>query len=87
MTIYIDADTDERIVIDDKYAELSEIPHAYYDKTKDLDSLQLAKFYVKLKIEKGATMGMVSDVKHELQKLNVLNLKYYQEEYTNNFNR
>ena len=87
MTIYIDADTDETIMIDGKYAKLSEIPYAYYHKTKDLDSLQVETFYVKLKIEEGSTMEMVSDVKHELRKLNILNLKYYQEEYKMSLSR
>ena len=75
MTIEASSDS-ERITIDDHFV-ISEIPVAIFLKTKDLDSVQRSKFFVKLKVEEGTNMGLISDIKNELRKANVLNIRYY----------
>jgi hypothetical protein len=68
------------IVIDGRFVEFSEIQNAYYFKTKDLDSIQKSKFFVKLKYEEGISMGSISIITDELRKLKISNVKYYETE-------
>ena len=65
------------IAINGKWADIENIPIAVYLETKDLDSVQKTKFFVKLKINKNASMGVVSDVKSELINADVKNVRYY----------
>ena len=76
MTIVASSDSN-KVVIDNHYAEISDIHLFILLKTKDLDSIQKSKFFIKLKVEKEATMGVIADIKNELRKANVLNIKYY----------
>lgn len=66
-----------KIIIDNRFAKVSDIPVAIHNKIKDLDSVRKSKFYVKLKVEKGTTMGVIADIKYELRRINVLNICYY----------
>jgi len=63
--------------VDGFNTEISELPIAIQLKTQGLDSLQKSRFYVKLNFSEETNMGTVSDIKQELRKLNVLNVKYY----------
>lgn len=54
-----------------------------YLKTKDLDSLQWSKFFVKLSIAPNARMEDVSLVQREFQQANILDIKYYKIENIN----
>ncbi|WP_299125072.1 hypothetical protein [uncultured Winogradskyella sp.] len=67
-------------IINESFMELS--PEALqleiYLKTKDLDSLQRSKFFVKLSIAPKARMEDVSLVQREFQKANILKIKYYE---------
>jgi hypothetical protein len=71
-------DKSDDIFIDGRRSDVSGIEAAYYLNTKDMDSLQKSELNVKLKFEEGTTMGLVSDIKFELRKLNLLNVKYYE---------
>lgn len=72
------------IVIDGRFTEFSAIPAAYHHKTKDLDSVHKSKFFVKLKYEKGTTVGAISDIADELKKLKISNVRYYETEELRN---
>ncbi len=48
-----------------------------FHKIKDLDSLQLSKFYIKMSVAPNARMEDISLIKEELRKANILKIKYY----------
>ena len=66
MTIEV-SQNPKRIVIDGRFTDFSAILAAYHYKTKDLDSVCKSKFFVKLKYEKGTTVGAISDITDELK--------------------
>ncbi len=67
----------DRIAIDNKVVFEQDIPVAVYLKTKDLDSIQKSKFFVKLKISKDAKMEYLKKVEQELKKAGILNVRDY----------
>ncbi|WP_299098945.1 hypothetical protein [uncultured Winogradskyella sp.] len=68
------------VVINESFMELSAqaLQSEIYRKTKGLDSLQLSKFFVKLSISPNTPMEKVSLVKSELQKANILKIRFYE---------
>ncbi len=78
MTIDID-NCGDRALVEGSFVVLSEesLKAEIYLKTKDLDSLQRSKFYVKLSISPNARMKDVSLVESEIRKANVMKIKYY----------
>ncbi len=68
---------DCKISIDGIYSEVSDIKTIISDRLKELDSTEKSKFYAKLKFSEETTMGRVNDIKLELQKASILNLRYY----------
>ena len=78
--VTIEAYNSEQVMIDGKQVKIEDIHTYITDITTSLDSLQKAQFYVKLKIDKNTTVGVVSDIKYQLRKANTLRVKYYNEE-------
>lgn len=77
----------EKIQIDGIFAKVSDIPEAIKLRTKDLDSVQKSKFFVKLRVHTETSMGVIGDIKDELRKANVLNIRYYTLENSNNYQK
>ena len=78
MTIDIDNCCD-RAIVEGSFVVLSEesLKAEIYLKTKDLDSVQFSKFFVKLGVSPDAKVKDVSLVEKELQKANIHKVKYY----------
>ncbi len=65
-----------RIQLNDKFADLSEVaPYALEEIQKKPEHLR-AFVTVSLKVDKRANMGLISDIKQELRKVNALKINY-----------
>jgi len=65
-----------RIQLNDKFADLSEVaPYVLQEIQKKPEYLR-AYVTVSLKVDKRANMGLISDIKQELRKINALKINY-----------
>ncbi|MBM1105936.1 biopolymer transporter ExbD [Aurantibacter crassamenti] len=65
-----------RIQLNDKFADLSEVaPHVLSEIQSKPEHLR-AFVTISLKVDKRANMGLISDVKQELRKVNALKINY-----------
>jgi len=68
--------TDDRIQLNDAYAEVNQI-REYVSLTREkLPDYNKSKQIISLKVDEGAKMGIVTDVKQELRKSNALKINY-----------
>lgn len=68
--------TEPRIQLNDKFADLSEVaPYILEEINKKPQHLR-AFVTVSLKVDKRANMGLISDIKQELRKINALKINY-----------
>jgi len=68
--------TDDRIQLNDAYAEVNQI-REYVSLTREkLPDYNKSKQIISLKVDEGAKMGLVTDVKQELRKSNALKINY-----------
>ena len=68
--------TEPRIQLNDAYAALSEIPIFIEMERKAHDEKEIPYLTTSLKIDKEVKMGIVTDVKQELRKVNALKINY-----------
>ncbi len=64
------------IQLNDKFAGVGEVRSFVSDERKDMDQADQAVMKVALKVNEGANMGIVTDVKIELRKAGALNVLY-----------
>ncbi len=67
---------DDRIQLNDKFAEKNEIKTYIETEITKLDESKRNQIIVGLKVDADAKMGIVSDVKQELRKANALKINY-----------
>ncbi len=85
ITIYVGAPTQEyqklfgseaKIQLNDKFASPSEVgPYILMERAKKSEDLQNV-LTTSLKVDKNTNMGIISDIKEELRKVNALKLNY-----------
>ncbi len=68
--------TEPRIQLNDAYASLSDIPLFIEMERKAHDEKEIPYLTTSLKIDKEVKMGIVTDVKQELRKMNALKINY-----------
>jgi biopolymer transport protein ExbD len=68
--------TEPRIQLNDSYATLNDIPLFIEMERKAHDEKEIPYLTTSLKIDKDTKMGIVSDVKQELRKMNALKINY-----------
>ena len=68
--------TEPRIQLNDSYASLVDIPLFIEMERKAHDEKEIPYLTTSLKIDKEVKMGIVSDVKQELRKMNALKINY-----------
>jgi len=68
--------TEPRIQLNDSYASLNDIPQFIEMERKARDEREVPLMTTSLKVDKETKMGIVSDVKQELRKLNALKINY-----------
>jgi len=68
--------TESRIQLNDKFAKIEEVgPYILAERETRPQELQ-NKITVSLKVDKDANMGLVSDIKQEMRKVNALKINY-----------
>ena len=67
---------DDRIQLNDAFAEVSHIGGFVLQKIADIPDYKRRKHMVSLKVDEGSRMGIVTDVKQELRKANALKISY-----------
>jgi biopolymer transport protein ExbD len=65
-----------RMQINDQFAELQDIAPYIEGERKQRDPSQIPKMTTALKVDSEAKMGIVTDIKQELRKVNALKLNY-----------
>tara|TARA_R110002051_G_scaffold159536_4_gene230974 strand:- start:12931 stop:13416 length:486 start_codon:yes stop_codon:yes gene_type:complete len=85
ITIYVGAPTDEyqkvfgkeaKIQLNDKFSSPAEVgPYILAERAKKSEDLQNV-LTTSLKVDKNANMGIISDIKEELRKVNALKINY-----------
>tara|TARA_R110000868_G_scaffold13836_3_gene64307 strand:+ start:1813 stop:2298 length:486 start_codon:yes stop_codon:yes gene_type:complete len=85
ITIYVGAPTEEyqkifgteaKIQLNDKFSSPSEVgPYILQERTKKSEDLQDV-LTTSLKVDRNANMGIISDIKEELRKVNALKVNY-----------
>lgn len=68
--------TEPRIQLNDKYAKVSEVGPYVIEHISKMPVELRRVVTVALKVDKKASMGLISDVKEELRKVNVLKINY-----------
>ncbi len=68
--------TDDRIQLNDAYAEVNQIREFVSLTREKLPDYNKSKQIISLKVDEGAKMGIVTDVKQELRKSNALKINY-----------
>jgi biopolymer transport protein ExbD len=68
--------TEPRIQLNDAYASLADIPLFIEMERKAHDEKEIPYLTTSLKIDKDVKMGIVTDVKQELRKMNALKINY-----------
>ena len=68
--------TEPRIQLNDTYATLGDIAEFIEKERESRDEAEASKLTTSLKIDKGTKMGLVTDIKQELRKLNALKINY-----------
>lgn len=67
---------DARIQIDDAYADPKEIVQWVEQKRADMPEAERGTFFVSMKVDDEAKMGLVTDVQEELKEANALKVMY-----------
>jgi len=68
--------TEPRIQLNDTYANVNEIPEFIEKERQARDEAEVPFLTTSLKIDKDTKMGIVSDIKQELRKMNALKINY-----------
>ena len=68
--------TDDRIQLNDAYAEVNQIREFVSLKREKLPDYNKSRQIISLKVDEDAKMGLVTDVKQELRKANALKINY-----------
>ncbi len=68
--------TEPRIQLNDSYATLADIPQFIEMERKAHDEKEVPYLTTSLKIDKDVKMGIVTDIKQELRKMNALKINY-----------
>jgi biopolymer transport protein ExbD len=68
--------TEAKIQLNDKFASVNEVgPYILAERAKKQEDIQ-AYLTTALKVDKNANMGLISDIKQELRKVNALKVNY-----------
>ena len=65
-----------RIQLNDKFAEVSDIGPFVMEQLAKMPEHLRSSAFVALKVDQGANMGLIQDVKEELRKVNLLKINY-----------
>ena len=68
--------TEARIQLNDKFAEISDIPAFIYAERESIREELRPFLTTALKVDKETNMGIVGDIKQELRKVNALKINY-----------
>jgi biopolymer transport protein ExbD len=68
--------TEPRIQLNDAYAALADLAEFVEKERESRDESEAMKLTTSLKIDKGTKMGLVTDIKQELRKMNALKINY-----------
>lgn len=68
--------TEPRIQLNDAYAAIGEIAEFVEKERESRDESEAMKLTTSLKIDKDTKMGLVTDIKQELRKMNALKINY-----------
>ena len=73
---YKDAGTEPRIQLNDKFADVKDVAAFIAAERANLREEELPYLIVALKVDEETNMGLVSDIKQELRKVNALKINY-----------
>lgn len=68
--------TEPRIQLNDAYANVTDIPEFIENEREARDEAERNKLTTSLKVDKDTKMGLVTDIKQELRKMNSLKINY-----------
>lgn len=76
--------SEPRIQLNDAFAQVSDIQQYIINERKDHNEKEIPLLTTSLKVDENVTMGIVTDVKQELRKINALKINYSARKRTTN---